>query len=111
MRLIAIVFAVFFLALPALAQSYIGQYNRANPSANTAPTSQYGNYELRDSSGNYRGQLNSNRNDPNSVSNPHGQYGSKYSPDSVNNPYSPSGSKYGAESPNNKYGTGLGVYQ
>ncbi|MDX1522820.1 MAG: hypothetical protein R3264_14430 [Anaerolineae bacterium] len=107
MRLIAIL--VMAVSMPAAAQ-YMGQYH-SDPAKNTAPTSRYGNYELRDSSGNYRGQLNSNRYDRNSVSNPHGRYGSKYSPDSVNNRYSPSGSRYGADSPNNPHGSGLGVYR
>lgn len=107
MRLIAI--AVLVASTQAAAQSYIGQYHRTNPSANTAPTNSYGNYELRDDSGAYRGQLNSNRYDPNSVSNPYGKYGSEYSPDSVNNPYG-AGSRYG-DSPNNPYDDGWGVYR
>lgn len=37
--------------------------------------------------GQYRGNLNNNPYDPNSISNPTGQYGSEWSPDSVNNPY------------------------
>jgi len=37
--------------------------------------------------GRYLGNLNSNRFDPDSVSNPYGRFGSKYSPDSINNPY------------------------
>lgn len=41
-----------------------------------------------DQNGNYRGNLNNNPYDPNSVVNPYGQYGSKYSPESINNPYS-----------------------
>jgi len=37
--------------------------------------------------GKYRGNLNGNQYDPNSISNEFGRYGSPYSPDSVNNPY------------------------
>ena len=37
--------------------------------------------------GKYKGNLNDNPYDPNSVSNPYGRYGSQYSPDSINNPY------------------------
>ncbi len=55
--------------------------------------------------GKYLGDLNSNKYDPNSVSNPYGQYGSKYSPDSINNPYGTYGSKYSNQSPNNPYAT------
>lgn len=43
-------------------------------------------YELS-GQGKYLGTLSNNRYDPNSVSNPYGQYGSKYSPDSSNNLY------------------------
>lgn len=55
--------------------------------------------------GKYLGTLSNNRYDPNSVSNPYGQYGSKYSPDSINNPYGQYGSKYSPNSPNNPYST------
>ena len=55
--------------------------------------------------GKYLGNLNSNKYDPNSVSNPYGRYGSKYSPDSINNPYGQYGSKYSNQSPNNPYAT------
>ena len=37
--------------------------------------------------GTYHGRLSTNPYDPDSTSNPYGQYGSKYSPDSLNNPY------------------------
>jgi hypothetical protein len=55
--------------------------------------------------GKYLGNLNSNRYDPNSTSNPYGQYESRYSADSVNNPYGQYGSRYSADSPNNPYAT------
>jgi hypothetical protein len=55
--------------------------------------------------GKYLGNLNSNKYDPDSTSNPYGQYGSRYSPDSVNNPYGQYGSRYSADSPNNPYAT------
>lgn len=42
----------------------------------------------------YRGQLGGNKYNPDSTSNPYGQYGSKYSPDSINNPYG-AGNPYG----------------
>lgn len=53
--------------------------------------------------GQYLGNLNSNRYDPNSVSNPYGQYGSRYSPNSINNPYSQYGSPYSPNSVRNPY--------
>jgi len=53
--------------------------------------------------GTYLGNLNSNQFDPNSVSNPYGQYGSQYSPNSINNPYGKYGSPYSPNSVNNPY--------
>jgi hypothetical protein len=44
--------------------------------------------------GQYLGNLNNNRFDPNSVANPYGQYGSRFSPDSINNPYGTYGNPY-----------------
>jgi hypothetical protein len=61
------------------------------------------------SQGEYRGNLNSNPYDPNSVANPYGKYGSQYSPDSINNPFG-AGSPYSPDSPNNPYGSGMRVY-
>lgn len=58
------------------------------------------------SSGQYLGNLNSNRYDPNSVANPYGRYGSPYSPDSINNPYGQYGSPYSPNSVNNPYTSG-----
>jgi hypothetical protein len=55
--------------------------------------------------GKYLGTLSSNQNDPDSVSNPHGNFGSKYSPDSINNPHSEWGSPHSDSSPNNPYAT------
>lgn len=51
----------------------------------------------------YLGRLSANPYDPNSTSNPYGQYGSPYSPTSVNNPYSPYGSPYSPQSATNPY--------
>jgi hypothetical protein len=55
--------------------------------------------------GTYLGRLNSNRYDPESLSNPYGQYGSRYSSTSINNPYSQYGSPYSSESARNPYTT------
>jgi len=41
--------------------------------------------------GTYLGNLNTNKYDPNSVANPYGKYGSKYSDKSINNPYNSTG--------------------
>lgn len=67
----------------------------------------YATPQLRsqDGEGNYLGNLNSNRFDPDSISNPFGRYGSRYSPDSVNNPYGQYGSPYSPYSARNPYTT------
>ena len=53
--------------------------------------------------GTYLGRLNKNTLDPDSISNPFGRYGSKFSPDSVNNPYGKYGSRYSPYSAANPY--------
>lgn len=58
--------------------------------------------------GKYLGTASSNPYDPESISNPYGQYGSPYSPDSVNNPYGQYGSPYSNDSANNPYATSEG---
>jgi hypothetical protein len=59
--------------------------------------------KLYSSDGTYLGKVSNNQCDPDSISNPYGKYGSKYSPDSVNNPYGQYGSKYSSKSANNPY--------
>ncbi len=99
---------------------YIGNYS-ANPYApRTEPqprgtyTNPYGDSSnsprLYDSQGQLRGNLNTNRADPDSVANPYGRYGSKYSEDSINNRYG-AGSRYNDDSPNNRAGDGLRIYR
>ena len=120
MRLsVALLVALLVSPLSATAQ-YYGRYttNPMMPPAPAAPpgtfTNPYGNSAnspgLYDNGGRFRGNLNANPYDPNSVANPYGRYGSQYSPDSVNNPYGRYGSQYAPDSPNNPYGRGLGVY-
>jgi len=55
--------------------------------------------------GTYLGNLSSNKFDPNSTSNPFGQYGSKFSSKSINNPFGAYGSKFSNRSVNNPYAT------
>lgn len=55
--------------------------------------------------GKYLGNLNSNRFDPNSVSNQFGRYGSQFSPDSINNQFGTYGSRFSNKSPNNPFAT------
>jgi hypothetical protein len=57
-------------------------------------------------SGKFLGNLSGNQYDPNSTSNPYGQYGSRYSPDSINNEYGKYGSRYSPDSANNPYASG-----
>jgi hypothetical protein len=71
-------------------------------SANTYTTS---GGKLYGQDGQYLGRVNSNRYDPESISNPYGQYGSRYSSTSVNNPYSVYGSPYSSLSAKNPYST------
>lgn len=54
--------------------------------------------------GQYLGNLNENRYDPNSVANPYGRYGNPYSPDSINNPYGRYGNPYSPNSAHNPFG-------
>lgn len=55
--------------------------------------------------GRFLGNLSANPHDPNSTSNPYGQYGSRYG-NTINNPYSQYGSPYSPNSPNNPHATG-----
>ena len=55
--------------------------------------------------GQYLGNLSTNQNDPDSVSNPHGRYGSKDSEDSINNPNGKYGNSQSNDSLNNPYAT------
>jgi hypothetical protein len=54
---------------------------------------------------NYLGNYNNKKNDPNSVNNKYGTYGSPYSSNSVNNQHGPYGSPYSDTSANNPYAT------
>lgn len=104
----------------AFAQSYLGNLS-ANPYLPPAPPQPPGTFnnpygtsadspQLYDSQGQFRGNLNSNRYDPDSVANPYGRYGSPYSPDSIKNPYG-AGNPYAPDSPTNPYGSGMRVYR
>src|SRR5258707_1960156 len=117
--LLAIAFTAAMSA--GAAAQYIGNYT-ANPyvGAPAIPQppgtfvnpygSSFNSPKLYDSQGAYRGNLNANPYDPNSVANPYGQYGSPYSPNSINNPYG-AGSPYRQDSPFNPYGQRIRVYR
>lgn len=119
MRVRYLVWAVLALSTaPAQAQYYgNATTNPYLPKSYVAPpaggyANPYGNGSnspgLYDSSGGFHGNLNANPYDPDSVANPYGQYGSRYSSESVTNPYG-AGSRYGAQSPTNPYGNGMRV--
>jgi len=63
-----------------------GQY-LCTPSPNDY-RNDYNSPKLIAPNGEYRGNINSNQYDYNSISNPYGRYGNPYSHESVNNPYS-----------------------
>jgi hypothetical protein len=73
-------------------------YSTTNPLATMSPDI-YGADET------YLGKLSSNPYDPNSVSNPYGQYGSPYSPTSINNRFGTYGNPYSPLSATNPYTT------
>jgi hypothetical protein len=54
----------------------------------------------------FLGNLNANPNDPDSIANPYGRYGSRSSPTSINNPYSRYGSSHSPDSARNPRGRG-----
>lgn len=76
--------------------------------AASAQNNQFGNGSnsprLYSSSGQFLGNVNTNRFDPDSISNPYGRYGNPYSPDSVNNQFGRYGNPYSPESVHNPYG-------
>ena len=109
------------LALPGtVSAQYLGNYT-SNPYLPPAPSQPLGTFSnpygtdsnsprLYDGHGQFRGNLNTNRYDPNSIANPYGRYGSRYSPESIQNPYG-AGSPYRPDSPTNPYGTGMRIYR
>ena len=83
----AAIAATLTLATPAAAQEEPGYgTGYVIPGPNPYGTTR-DSFHITAPDGSYRGNLNTNQYDPNSVANPYGRYGSQYSPDSVNNPY------------------------
>src|SRR5690606_650661 len=95
-KLILVFLLLFFTSSDIFSQSR--KSKKITPSSSGSPV-------LIDKDGNYLGNFNSNPYDPNSVSNPYGQYGNPYSSQSINNPYSQYGNPYSSESVNNPYGS------
>jgi hypothetical protein len=83
---------------------YDARVNQYSPNGAQNPYTTSGG-KIYGSDGTYLGKLNANPYDPESVANPYGKYGSKYSPTSINNPYSAYGSKYSTQSARNPYAT------
>ncbi len=83
MKTLIVLFLILCLTIPALAQVQI-----------YAPD------------GTYLGNVTNNPYDPNSISNPYGQYGSPYSSKSINNPYGKYGSPWSPQSPNSMVAPG-----
>ncbi len=118
-KFLLLTIASTLFASSAFAQNYLGNLsvNPTLPPAMPQPpgtfNNPYGNSnnspQLYNSQGQFRGNLNSNQYDPNSVANPYGRFGSQYSPESINNPYG-AGSRYAPDSPTNPYGSGMRVY-
>ena len=117
---IAVVIAATMIVFSASAQNrYLGNLT-VNPYLPPAPiqpagtfTNPYGNSsnspQLFNSQGQFMGNVNTNKYDPNSIANPYGAYGNKYSPTSINNPYG-AGNPYNPDSPTNPYGKGMSIY-
>ncbi len=136
-KILLIICGLCCLTISAQAE-YYGQYtvNRFAPNSVANPYGQYGNpygansinnpfnrgninpitgfsgdgktYKLYDSEGNFRGNLNNNPYDPDSIANPHGRYGSQYSAESINNPYG-AGNRHRNDSPFNEFGNGMEI--
>ena len=108
----ALLFIALLFAGVCHADEYLGRFGGspyAGQSFQNNPINRYGEKRLYNQKGEFRGNLNSNPYDPNSINNPYGRYGSRYSPDSINNPYG-AGSRYNPDSPANPYGQGWSVY-
>jgi hypothetical protein len=54
--------------------------------------------------GTFLGNVNNNQFDPNSISNPFGQYGSQFSPNSINNQFGKYGNPFSPDSVRNPFG-------
>lgn len=54
--------------------------------------------------GTFLGNVNNNQFDPNSISNPFGQYGSQFSPNSINNQFGKYGNPFSPNSVRNPFG-------
>lgn len=105
---------VALLSMPCLADEYQGQLT-VNPTIPGAisPKQQFSPYsgaKVYNSKGEFRGNLNGNQFDPDSVSNQFGKYGSQFSPESINNEFW-EGSEFHPDSPNNQFSEGWSVWE
>lgn len=65
--------------------------------------------KLYDATGQFRGNLNNDKYDYNSISNPHGPYGNPHAINSIHNPYG-AGYPYQTDSPFNPHGSGWQIH-
>jgi len=109
---------LFVMLMSAIAISHADQYQgqlTVNPTVPGAisPKQQFSPYssaKVYNSKGEFRGNLNGNQFDPNSVSNEFGKYGSQFSPTSINNEFG-EGSEFHPDSPNNQFSEGWSVWE
>jgi len=89
---IAAIWALLFAGMMWCANAHAACFTVGNQVQCTPEVNDYRNdnnsLKLYTPDGQYRGNVNSNQLDPNSISNPLGKYGSDLSPLSPNNPYS-----------------------
>lgn len=95
---------VLFFAVPCYGQISFGGRSRRQPSSEQAWSSPLDKWTDRFESRQPLADLNANRYDPNSLSNPYGA-GSPYKTDGLMNPYSQQGSRYSNDSWTNPYAT------
>src|SRR5258708_1085177 len=96
MIIVAIVLSDISMAGSMAGAGQLVQYLGNLPPASQPPAIQTNPYQhsspqLYDSQGQYRGNLDNNPYLPDSITNPHGRYGSPYSPYRQDNPNSPYG--------------------
>lgn len=97
--------SVYITANPYLGAPLSSYDSRVSPYSAEGALNPYttGGGKIYAQDGTYLGRLNANGYDPESVSNPYGIYGSRYSATSINNPYSAYGSRYSRLSATNPY--------
>ena len=88
--------SIALLVSAAYTTSSFAQVCPQNPNCDKDPYST-GGPKIYDQNGEYRGRLNANQFDPESVSNPYGRYGSKFSAESINNEFASFGQTFSVQ--------------